>query len=125
VPRRGVPKLSRRHGSCKLGRPTVSRRRSEGAGPGHPGCIQPVADPGHGQALRACLAVLVRALLLGELEEGLGAGQVVKQFPENELWHPEVFEGDQGLFSWGPPLPPSFVEPEDLAGLMTGQHSLR
>lgn len=43
--------------------------------------------------------------------------------PEDELWQPEVFNGPQGLFSWGPPPPPSFLEPDDLAELMTGQHS--
>jgi catechol 2,3-dioxygenase-like lactoylglutathione lyase family enzyme len=35
--------------------------------------------------------------------------------PENELWSPEVFDGSQGLFSWGPPPPPSFLAPDDLA----------
>ena len=45
--------------------------------------------------------------------------------PEDELWKPEVFEGTQGLFEWGPPPPPSFLAPEDLASLMTGQHSAR
>jgi hypothetical protein len=44
--------------------------------------------------------------------------------PEDEIWTPEVFEGAQGLFSWGPPPPPSFLEPEDLAALMTGNHSI-
>ena len=44
--------------------------------------------------------------------------------PEDELWQPEVFNGPKGLFSWGPPPPPSFLEPDDLAALMTGQHSL-
>lgn len=43
--------------------------------------------------------------------------------PEDEVWTPEVFEGAQGLFNWGPPPPPSFLEPEDLAALMTGQHA--
>ncbi|MFH8224717.1 VOC family protein [Streptomyces sp. NPDC018057] len=43
--------------------------------------------------------------------------------PEDELWTPEVFDGAQGLFSWGPPPPPSFLEPDDLAALMTGQHA--
>lgn len=43
--------------------------------------------------------------------------------PEDELWTPEVFEGAQGLFNWGPPPPPSFLEPDDLAALMTGQHA--
>ncbi|MFF1484286.1 VOC family protein [Streptomyces sp. NPDC058319] len=43
--------------------------------------------------------------------------------PEDELWTPEVFDGARGLFSWGPPPPPSFLEPDDLAALMTGQHA--
>ncbi|MFJ4922827.1 VOC family protein [Streptomyces sp. NPDC088725] len=42
---------------------------------------------------------------------------------EDDLWEPDVLEGDRGLFSWGPPPPPSFMNPEDLAGLMTGSHS--
>jgi catechol 2,3-dioxygenase-like lactoylglutathione lyase family enzyme len=42
--------------------------------------------------------------------------------PEDALWTPEDFEGAQGLFSWGPPPPPSFLHPEDLAALMTGAH---
>lgn len=43
--------------------------------------------------------------------------------PEDELWTPEVLEGARGLFHWGPPPPPSFLAPDDLAGLMTGAHS--
>jgi catechol 2,3-dioxygenase-like lactoylglutathione lyase family enzyme len=43
--------------------------------------------------------------------------------PEDALWTPEVMEGARGLFNWGPPPPPSFVNPEDLAALMTGAHS--
>jgi catechol 2,3-dioxygenase-like lactoylglutathione lyase family enzyme len=43
--------------------------------------------------------------------------------PEDELWSPEVFEGAKGLFSWGPPPPPSFLEPDDLAALMMGRHA--
>jgi hypothetical protein len=35
--------------------------------------------------------------------------------PEDEIWHPEAFEGAQGLFHWGPPPPPSFLNPDDLA----------
>ncbi|MFW0793388.1 VOC family protein [Gordonia sp. CPCC 205515] len=42
---------------------------------------------------------------------------------DDQLWTPEVVEGAKGLFSWGPPPPPSFLMPEDLAGLMTGAHS--
>ncbi|HEX2312300.1 MAG TPA: VOC family protein [Thermomonospora sp.] len=43
--------------------------------------------------------------------------------PEDALWTPETFEGAKGLFNWGPPPPPSFLNPEDLAALMTGSHS--
>ncbi|GAA3546471.1 VOC family protein [Amycolatopsis ultiminotia] len=43
--------------------------------------------------------------------------------PEDELWSPEVLHGLAGLYSWGPPPPPSFLEPDDLAALMTGAHS--
>lgn len=43
--------------------------------------------------------------------------------PEDEIWKPEVFHGAEGLFSWGPPPPPSFLEPDDLAALMAGQHA--
>ncbi|MFE4756777.1 VOC family protein [Streptomyces mirabilis] len=41
---------------------------------------------------------------------------------DDQLWTPEAVEGAKGLFSWGPPPPPSFLEPEDLAALMTGAH---
>ncbi len=42
---------------------------------------------------------------------------------QDQLWKPEVFEGKEGLYNWGPPPPPSFLHPEDLAALMTGTHS--
>jgi catechol 2,3-dioxygenase-like lactoylglutathione lyase family enzyme len=42
---------------------------------------------------------------------------------DDQIWTPEVLEGARGLFSWGPPPPPSFLAPEDLAALMTGSHS--
>ncbi|MDJ0396266.1 VOC family protein [Rhodococcus sp. G-MC3] len=45
--------------------------------------------------------------------------------PEDELWSPEILHGLQGLYAWGPPPPPSFLEPDDLAALMTGAHSNR
>jgi len=44
---------------------------------------------------------------------------------DDQLWTPEDLEGAQGLFSWGPPPPPSFLHPEDLAAMMTGAHSSR
>ena len=43
---------------------------------------------------------------------------------EDQLWTPEVLEGAKGLFNWGPPPPPSFINPDDLAGLMAGTHSM-
>lgn len=43
--------------------------------------------------------------------------------PDDEVWTPEVLEGAKGLFSWGPPPPPSFLAPEDLASLMTNAHT--
>lgn len=42
---------------------------------------------------------------------------------DDALWKPGVFEGARGLFNWGPPPPPSFLAPQDLAALMTGAHS--
>jgi hypothetical protein len=44
---------------------------------------------------------------------------------DGQLWAPQTFEGALGLFNWGPPPPPSFLHPEDLAALMTGTHSGR
>jgi hypothetical protein len=45
--------------------------------------------------------------------------------PEDQIWTPETFEGARGLFNWGPPPPPSFLNPDDLADLMAGSHSAR
>ncbi len=42
---------------------------------------------------------------------------------DGQLWTPEDLEGARGLFSWGPPPPPSFLQPDDLAAMMTGAHS--
>ena len=41
---------------------------------------------------------------------------------DDALWEPGVWEGMKGLFNWGPPPPPSFVMPEDLAAHMSGAH---
>ncbi|MEU1525381.1 VOC family protein [Nocardia rhamnosiphila] len=41
---------------------------------------------------------------------------------DDQLWRPQVWEGVKGLYNWGPPPPPSFLAPEDLAALMTGAH---
>ncbi|MEU8798584.1 VOC family protein [Spirillospora sp. NPDC048819] len=42
--------------------------------------------------------------------------------PDDQPWTPETIEGARGLFNWGPPPPPSFLQPEDLAAHMTGAH---
>lgn len=42
---------------------------------------------------------------------------------EDQLWQPEVFEGKHARYNWGPPPPPSFLRPDDLAELMTGAHA--
>ena len=44
---------------------------------------------------------------------------------DDQLWKPSVVEGARGLYNWGPPPPPSFIQPEDLAALMTGSHGPR
>jgi catechol 2,3-dioxygenase-like lactoylglutathione lyase family enzyme len=41
---------------------------------------------------------------------------------DDQLWKPQVWEGMRGLYSWGPPPPPSFIRPDDLAELMAGSH---
>ncbi|WTW99349.1 VOC family protein [Streptomycetaceae bacterium NBC_01309] len=41
---------------------------------------------------------------------------------EDALWKPETLEGMRGLYNWGPPPPPSFLAPEDLADLMADSH---
>ncbi len=44
---------------------------------------------------------------------------------DDQVWTPQDLEGARGLFAWGPPPPPSFVHPEDLAAMMTGAHAPR
>lgn len=41
---------------------------------------------------------------------------------DDALWEPGVWDGAKSLVNWGPPPPPSFVMPEDLAAHMTGAH---
>ena len=43
--------------------------------------------------------------------------------PEDAIWKPEVLQGARGLFMWGPPPPPSFIDPDDLAELMITGHT--
>ncbi len=42
---------------------------------------------------------------------------------DDALWTPRTWSGMKGLYNWGPPPPPSFLAPDDLAALMTGAHS--
>lgn len=42
---------------------------------------------------------------------------------DDALWKPQVWEAAYGLYNWGPEPPPSFVDPEDLAAMMTGAHA--
>jgi catechol 2,3-dioxygenase-like lactoylglutathione lyase family enzyme len=42
---------------------------------------------------------------------------------DDQLWTPETLQGAKGLFNWGPPPPPSFLQPDDLAALMVGVHA--
>lgn len=41
---------------------------------------------------------------------------------EDQVWEPGVIEAEKSLYAWGPPPPPSFLAPEDLAELMTDAH---
>jgi catechol 2,3-dioxygenase-like lactoylglutathione lyase family enzyme len=41
---------------------------------------------------------------------------------DDQLWKPGVWEGMRSLYSWGPPPPPSFLTPDDLAELMASAH---
>lgn len=45
--------------------------------------------------------------------------------PDDQLWKPEVWEGMTGFYAWGPPPPPSFIRPDDLAELMAGLHTAK
>lgn len=44
---------------------------------------------------------------------------------DDQLWKPQVWEGMHALYSWGPPPPPSFLRPDDLAELMAGMHTAK
>lgn len=39
---------------------------------------------------------------------------------DDEGWRPEVVADWRALYAWGPPPPPSFLAPDDLAALMAG-----
>lgn len=42
---------------------------------------------------------------------------------DDQLWTPQEWGGMHSLYNWGPPPPPSFIVPDDLAAMMTGNHS--
>lgn len=42
--------------------------------------------------------------------------------PDDQIWEPRVVAGEKSLYAWGPPPPPSFLAPEDLAELMADAH---
>jgi catechol 2,3-dioxygenase-like lactoylglutathione lyase family enzyme len=41
---------------------------------------------------------------------------------DDRLWTPRVWEDIRALYGWGPPVPHSFIRPDDLAALMTSAH---
>ncbi len=43
--------------------------------------------------------------------------------PDDQIWEPRVVAGAKSLYAWGPPPPPSFLAPEDLAELMADAHA--
>jgi len=42
---------------------------------------------------------------------------------DDALWTVQDWDGARGLYNWGPPPPPSFIQPDDLAAMMTGAHT--
>jgi catechol 2,3-dioxygenase-like lactoylglutathione lyase family enzyme len=42
---------------------------------------------------------------------------------DDQLWEARVWDGPEALATWGPPVPPSFLSPDDLAELMAGAHA--
>ena len=41
---------------------------------------------------------------------------------DDQLWNPGVWNDIRALYSWGPPVPTSFLAPDDLAELMVSSH---
>jgi catechol 2,3-dioxygenase-like lactoylglutathione lyase family enzyme len=41
---------------------------------------------------------------------------------DDQIWDPGIWGADKEPNHWGPPMPPSMIEPEDLAELMAGLH---
>jgi catechol 2,3-dioxygenase-like lactoylglutathione lyase family enzyme len=42
---------------------------------------------------------------------------------DDARWEPEIFTDMRIIYNWGPPVPDSFIAPDDLAALMAGAHS--
>jgi hypothetical protein len=42
---------------------------------------------------------------------------------DDQSWKPGVWDGYKSLYNWGPPVPPSFLSPDDLAEVMAGAHA--
>jgi catechol 2,3-dioxygenase-like lactoylglutathione lyase family enzyme len=42
---------------------------------------------------------------------------------DDQIWSPEVWDDIRALYSWGPPVPRSFLAPDDLAELMAAAHN--
>jgi len=42
---------------------------------------------------------------------------------DDELWTPVEFDGPKSLYSWGPPVPASFLAPDDLVEMMRQRHA--
>jgi catechol 2,3-dioxygenase-like lactoylglutathione lyase family enzyme len=42
---------------------------------------------------------------------------------DDAIWQPEVFTDLRAIYNWGPPVPASFIQPDDLAALMAGAHT--
>jgi catechol 2,3-dioxygenase-like lactoylglutathione lyase family enzyme len=42
---------------------------------------------------------------------------------DDELWTPREWDGPKGLYSWGPPVPASFLAPDDLVEMMQQRHA--
>jgi hypothetical protein len=37
---------------------------------------------------------------------------------DEEVWEPQVWDGLQSLYAWGPPVPAEFLAPDDLVALI-------
>jgi catechol 2,3-dioxygenase-like lactoylglutathione lyase family enzyme len=42
---------------------------------------------------------------------------------DDELWTPQEWDGPRSLYNWGPPVPASFLAPDDLVAMMQERHA--